>query len=518
VIKVQFKASNRKSSVSNDLKKEKDQHNRQYASQAGALKKVGSNASLTNSLQKVGGGNSAKNMNFNYNQSRQKIGTALEKGGQFKSQPLQKANNSKSQWDKSFNEAVRQYESDLDFKQQNGNKVSQLSQAIGAIGSAASQNMGAANGNKGYQPSQSVVDAQNKKTQAEDAVANYGDFKYKNQDALQSAMDAITNREAFSYDLNSDALYQQYKDNYMAQGKQAMMDSMGQAAALTGGYGSSYASVVGNQAYQGQLQNLNNVVPELYGLALDTYQAEGQRLKDNYGILSDDRNTEYGMYQDKYNRLTGDRDYYSDNYNNAYSQDYGQYRDSVADDQWNKTFNEGVRQYNEDRAYQKDRDAVLDARDQRDHEYQKSIDERNYKYQVGRDQVLDARDQRDYEEAVRQHNESVAYQRSKSSSGGSGGGSNGGNNQSVDTDSGYKANSTQVSKFRSSLASGKEFKENAQPITRGNRGNTGNGGFRYNGTIYRDYNDYIYKELERSYSYGLIDEGTLSYLLDEYNF
>jgi hypothetical protein len=307
VIKVQFKASNRKSSVSNDLKKEKDQQNRQYASQAGALKKVGGNASLTNSLQKVGGGNSAKNMNFNYNQSRQKIGTALEKGGQFKSQPLQKANNSKSQWDKSFNEAVRQYENNLGFKQQNGNK--------------------------GYQPSQSVTDAMNKKTQAEDAVANYGDFKYKNQDALQSAMDAITNREAFSYDLNSDALYQQYKDNYMAQGKQAMMDSMGQAAALTGGYGSSYASVVGNQAYQGQLQNLNNVVPELYGLALDTYQAEGQRLKDNYGILSDDRNTEYGMYQDKYNRLTGDRDYYSDNYNNAYSQDYGQYRDSVADSQ-----------------------------------------------------------------------------------------------------------------------------------------------------------------------------------------
>jgi murein DD-endopeptidase MepM/ murein hydrolase activator NlpD len=88
---------------------------------------------------------------------------------------------------------------------------------------------------------------------------------------LQEAMNKILNREDFSYDLNGDALYQQYKDRYIQQGKMAMQDTMGQAAALTGGYGNSYASTAGNQAYQGYLQGLNDVIPELQQIAYDRY-------------------------------------------------------------------------------------------------------------------------------------------------------------------------------------------------------------------------------------------------------
>ena len=66
-------------------------------------------------------------------------------------------------------------------------------------------------------------------------------------DTLNGILDQINNREKFSYDLNGDALYQQYKQQYMNQGKLAMVDTMGQASAMTGGYGSSYAETVGNQ-------------------------------------------------------------------------------------------------------------------------------------------------------------------------------------------------------------------------------------------------------------------------------
>ena len=59
------------------------------------------------------------------------------------------------------------------------------------------------------------------------------------QSQLNDIIDKIMNREKFSYDLNGDALYQQYKDQYTTQGKLAMMDTMGQAAAMTGGYGNS---------------------------------------------------------------------------------------------------------------------------------------------------------------------------------------------------------------------------------------------------------------------------------------
>lgn len=86
------------------------------------------------------------------------------------------------------------------------------------------------------------------------------------------------NRDPFSYDLASDGLYQQYEDQYTRLGNQAMQDTLGQAAALTGGYNSSYSQGAGQQAYQGYLDQLNNIVPELYGQALNRYNQEGQDL------------------------------------------------------------------------------------------------------------------------------------------------------------------------------------------------------------------------------------------------
>lgn len=106
------------------------------------------------------------------------------------------------------------------------------------------------------------------------------------QSQLNDTINRILNREQFSYDLNGDALYQQYKDKYMTQGKMAMMDTMGQAQAMTGGYGNSYAQGVGQQAYHGYLQQLNDRVPELYQLALSKYQLDGDQLYDRAGMLS----------------------------------------------------------------------------------------------------------------------------------------------------------------------------------------------------------------------------------------
>jgi hypothetical protein len=140
----------------------------------------------------------------------------------------------------------------------------------------------------------------------QDALAKYngyGDFTYGNKEQLDAIINSILNREKFSYDLNGDALYQQYKDKYIQQGKMAMGDAMGQAAAMTGGYGNSYAQSVGQQMYQKELQNLNDIVPELYQMALDRYNAEGQELYNQYGMLTDDYDRGYSQYMDKYNQL-----------------------------------------------------------------------------------------------------------------------------------------------------------------------------------------------------------------------
>lgn len=125
-----------------------------------------------------------------------------------------------------------------------------------------------------------------------------GGYQSQWQTQLDDTMKRIMNREKFTYDLNGDALYQQYKDRYITGGKMAMMDTMGQAAALTGGYGNSYAQGVGQQAYQGYLQGLNDKIPELYQLALDSYDREGDALMQQYGLLQDREAQDYGMFQD----------------------------------------------------------------------------------------------------------------------------------------------------------------------------------------------------------------------------
>lgn len=207
--------------------------------------------------------------------------------------------------------------------------------------------------NKGYQKSDDVIAAENKKAEAENAYAALGDFPYSNEATFKDVVDKILNKEQFTYDLNGDALYQQYKDKYIQQGKMAMQDTMGQAAAMTGGYGNSYAASVGNQAYQASLENLNNIIPELYQMAYDKYNQEGQDLYNQYSMLSNEKNMEYGMYQDKKNALLADRNYYSGEADNAYSKDYGQYLDKVSQDQWEAQFNEAKRQYDEQMAFSK---------------------------------------------------------------------------------------------------------------------------------------------------------------------
>lgn len=170
-------------------------------------------------------------------------------------------------------------------------------------------------------------------TAAEKAVAGYGDFDFSKQDEYNSIYDQYKNRKDFSYDFNADAFYQQFKDKYIQQGKMAMADTMGQAAAMTGGYGNSYAASVGNQAYQKSLENLNDIIPELYQMARDKYDQEGQDMLNMMALLGDERNFEYGKWGDGYNRLVADRDYIS-----------GRYDKAIADEQWQKNYDLSARE------------------------------------------------------------------------------------------------------------------------------------------------------------------------------
>ena len=120
---------------------------------------------------------------------------------------------------------------------------------------------------------------------AQQAGNLYGGFDGNYAGQLQGLLNQILNRPNFEYDLNADMLYQQYRDQYQRAGQQAMADTMGQAATMTGGYGNSYAASAGNQAYQQYLTQLNNIVPDLYDRAYKRYNQEYSDLMNQYSLL-----------------------------------------------------------------------------------------------------------------------------------------------------------------------------------------------------------------------------------------
>lgn len=149
---------------------------------------------------------------------------------------------------------------------------------------------------RGYQPSEDVAAARAYR----DSVAAMQPEAYTSgfEARLQELYDQIAGREAFSYDPEEDEMYKRYARLYAAQGAAAMEDTMGQAAALTGGYGSSYAQAVGQQAYDRYLGELASLVPELRQAALAEYTQEGKALTDRYGLLRQQESAAYDRWQD----------------------------------------------------------------------------------------------------------------------------------------------------------------------------------------------------------------------------
>ena len=194
----------------------------------------------------------------------------------------------------------------------------------------AAENQAAASQSSTVQQAQSALDQ----------ASNNG-YQSKWQTQINDTLNQYMNRDKFSYDINADALYNQMKDQYALMGQQAMMDTMGQAQAMTGGYGNSYAQSVGQQAYQGYMQQLSDRIPDFYQLALDQYLNEGNQMLDNISLMMQQESVDYGQYRD----LVGDQQWQQ-------SFDYNKSRDEIADQQWQQSFDYGNTQDNYNRLMQ----------------------------------------------------------------------------------------------------------------------------------------------------------------------
>lgn len=197
----------------------------------------------------------------------------------------------------------------------------------------------------GYDPggNQAYQEALRRMQETEQTRPEYQD-SYSQQ--LKDLYDKIMGREKFQYDAANDPLYLQYRQMYVQQGRQAMADTMGQAAGLTGGYGSTYSQAAGQQQYDAYLQKLNEVVPELYAQARQAYNDEGDRMLQQYQLTGDLRDDEYSRYQDRLSNWWKDLSYQADRADTEYSRG--------AENWWNA---ESAGRQDREFAYQQKKDA-----------------------------------------------------------------------------------------------------------------------------------------------------------------
>lgn len=179
-----------------------------------------------------------------------------------------------------------------------------------------------------------VVAAQNLLSQ------QLGSYQSQYGSQIDSLIQQLQGQQPFTYDVNTDPLYLQLRDQWMRDGKLAMEDTMGQAAQLTGGYGNSYAQTAGQQVYNAHLQGVNEMIPQLKEAARADYDAENAYLMQQLGLLMDQDSQDYSRWMDELER----------------------------------------QRYEQEWQYQQDRDALADQR------Y-----DREWEYQQGRDQLADQR-------------------------------------------------------------------------------------------------------------------------------
>ena len=141
--------------------------------------------------------------------------------------------------------------------------------------------------NTSYKPSSAVNNYRNERDSALKKAQAMGDFAYDSQykDKIEGLLNSAENMKFnFNYSLTDDPAYQTYRDQYVHNGQMAAQNAAAEAAAQTGGYGSTAATTASQQAYNESLTQLNSIVPDLYN---QQYQRQWNEFSDDIHTLQE---------------------------------------------------------------------------------------------------------------------------------------------------------------------------------------------------------------------------------------
>ena len=133
-----------------------------------------------------------------------------------------------------------------------------------------------------------------------------GAYQSQYKDKINGVLGQMDSMGDFDYDPDADTAYQQYKSQYTRSAKLANQNAQANASALTGGYSSSYGTQAGQNAYAATMNNLDNVLDNLYNQNLTAYNAKKSGLQEQLSGLQTAEQQDYQNYQnDLSNWYTG---------------------------------------------------------------------------------------------------------------------------------------------------------------------------------------------------------------------
>lgn len=156
-----------------------------------------------------------------------------------------------------------------------------------------------------------------------DQINNYGSFTfdqeapvYDNQYAeqQQALLDAILNREDFSWSKETDPQWSSYKKSYLREGDRATANALAQASAASGGRASTAAITAATQAGDYYATQLNDIIPTLYQQAYDRYLNEYSMMLQDLGAVNTQEQLDYAKYLDQLTQYNTDRNFAYDTY------------------------------------------------------------------------------------------------------------------------------------------------------------------------------------------------------------
>ena len=156
-----------------------------------------------------------------------------------------------------------------------------------------------------------------------DQINNFGSFSfdqeapvYDNQYAeqQQALLDAILNREDFSWSKETDPQWASYKKSYLREGDRATANALAQASAASGGRASTAAITAATQAGDYYATQLNDIIPTLYQQAYDRYLNEYSMMLQDLGAVNTQEQLDYAKYLDQLTQYNTDRNFAYDTY------------------------------------------------------------------------------------------------------------------------------------------------------------------------------------------------------------